>query len=90
MHEEQEPAALACVHIDGVALRVDTQLTVVAALALAGRLQTRLSLAGEARFAVCGMGVCHECRVSIDGQPQRLACQTYCRDGMQISTTGAP
>jgi succinate dehydrogenase/fumarate reductase-like Fe-S protein len=31
------------------------------------------------------MGVCQECRVSIDGQ-RRLACQTLCRDGMQVET----
>jgi succinate dehydrogenase/fumarate reductase-like Fe-S protein len=31
------------------------------------------------------MGVCHECRVMIDGQ-RVLACQTLCRDGMRIDT----
>eukprot|EP01035_Chromulina_nebulosa_P006512 gene6513-8807_t len=32
---------------------------------------------GEARAPLCGMGVCHECRVHIQGRI-RLACQTAC------------
>jgi succinate dehydrogenase/fumarate reductase-like Fe-S protein len=31
------------------------------------------------------MGICQECRVTIDGQ-RRLACQTSCSAGMQVET----
>ncbi|HVL45744.1 MAG TPA: 2Fe-2S iron-sulfur cluster-binding protein, partial [Acidovorax sp.] len=34
---------------------------------------------------LCGMGVCHECRVRIQGRI-RLACQTACAEGMVIDT----
>jgi succinate dehydrogenase/fumarate reductase-like Fe-S protein len=34
---------------------------------------------------LCGMGICQECRVTIDGL-RRLACQTQCRDGMQVQS----
>ncbi|HCI6741169.1 TPA: (2Fe-2S)-binding protein, partial [Klebsiella variicola subsp. variicola] len=35
------------------------------------------------RAPFCGMGVCQECRVTVDGL-RVLACQTLCRAGMQI------
>ena len=74
------------VHVDGIPVRVAADASVVAALAIAGRLCTRRSVDGEARFALCGIGQCQECRVSIDGQPHRLACQVRCRSGMQIAS----
>lgn len=36
--------------------------------------------------ALCGIGVCMECRVRIDGQAHRLGCQTLCKPGMRVST----
>jgi D-hydroxyproline dehydrogenase subunit alpha len=38
----------------------------------------RRSVSGEPRAPVCGMGVCHECAVDVEGRRQ-LACQTLCR-----------
>jgi succinate dehydrogenase/fumarate reductase-like Fe-S protein len=32
------------------------------------------------------MGICMECRVTINGQAHQLACQTLCLEGMQIKT----
>lgn len=74
------------VFVDGHAVRVAAGASVVAALVLAGQLCTRRSVSGEARFALCGMGQCQECRVSIDGTPHRLACQVRCHPGMSIRT----
>ncbi|RSZ59012.1 (2Fe-2S)-binding protein [Massilia atriviolacea] len=74
------------VQVDGRALAVPAGASVIAALALAGTLCTRRSVRGEARFALCGMGYCQECRVVIDGRPHQLACRTACRDGMRIAT----
>jgi aerobic-type carbon monoxide dehydrogenase small subunit (CoxS/CutS family) len=74
------------VYVDGQAVRVGSGASVVAALVLAGRLCTRRSVSGEARFALCGMGQCQECRVTIDGAPHRLACQVRCQAGMVILT----
>lgn len=71
--------------IDGVVVRVPGDTSVAAALARAGCIATRRSLSGESRAAFCGMGVCFECRVRIDGV-ERLACLTPVRDGLQIST----
>ncbi|SHG52193.1 (2Fe-2S)-binding protein [Massilia sp. CF038] len=77
------------VTIDGLALRVDAGISVIGALMLAGRMCTRRSVSGEARFALCGMGQCQECRVTIDGRAHRLACQERCQDGMVIATGDA-
>lgn len=74
------------VRVDGQPVAVPVGASVVAALVLADALCTRRSVRGEARFALCGMGYCQECRVTIDGRPHRLACQTACRAGMEIAT----
>lgn len=71
--------------LDGHPLRVAAGTTVAAALALGGDGTARTSVSGQRRAPLCGMGVCQECRVNIDGQ-RRLACQTLCRDGMQVET----
>ena len=70
-------------HINGHAIRVSAGTTVAAALALAGMPDTRRSVSGEARAPLCGMGICQECRVRIDGRV-RLACQTLCAPDMQV------
>jgi len=41
-----------------------------------------------ARGGFCGMGVCQECRVTIDGVPDRRACMTEVRQGMEVVTDG--
>ncbi|NHZ93256.1 (2Fe-2S)-binding protein [Massilia sp. CCM 8733] len=74
------------VQVDGRPVAVPAGVSVVAALVLSDALCTRRSVSGEARFALCGMGYCQECRVSIDGRPHRLACQSACRAGMVIAT----
>jgi succinate dehydrogenase/fumarate reductase-like Fe-S protein len=72
-------------HLDGRALSVAPGTTVAAALALGSDGNARTSVSGQRRAPLCGMGICQECRVTIDGL-RRLACQTLCRDGMQVET----
>jgi D-hydroxyproline dehydrogenase subunit gamma len=45
-------------------------------------------LTEAARGGFCGMGVCQECRVIVDGLPDQRACMTEVRDGMEICTDG--
>lgn len=73
------------IHIDGQAMAVPAGSSVAAALASAPTGFSRLSVCGEPRAPFCGMGICHECRVTIDGRRQ-LACQTICTGGMRIDT----
>jgi aerobic-type carbon monoxide dehydrogenase small subunit (CoxS/CutS family) len=72
-------------HINGQALRVALGTSVAAALYLAGDGSTRTAVNGKRRAPLCGMGICQECRVTIDGQ-RRLACQTACSAGMQVES----
>lgn len=74
------------VRIDGVPVRVPAGITVLAALDRAGVRVCRTSVTGEPRGALCGMGICQECRVTIDGHPHERACMTACRDGMEVVT----
>lgn len=72
--------------INGKDVQTESGISVAAALARCGVNTTRLSVSGELRSPVCGMGICQECRVTIDGQAHRLACQTLCVDEMKIET----
>ena len=71
--------------INGEPVRVPSGATVAIAVALAGR-NCRRSVTGEPRAALCGMGICFECRVTIDGEPHRRSCQVLCEPGMQVLT----
>ena len=71
--------------LDGTPCTVAAGTTVAAALARQGIPGTRRSVSGEVRAPFCGMGICHECRVDIDGR-RRLACQVACAEGMQVHT----
>ena len=73
-------------HIDGRLVRVKEGSSVAAALRVAGGMgAARTSITGQPRAPFCGMGVCQECRVRIDGR-RMLACQTVCAEGMQVET----
>jgi predicted molibdopterin-dependent oxidoreductase YjgC len=84
--------------IDGQACAVPAGTSVAAALELAA-LQSpatgpraaggvaRRSVQGMPRGPFCGMGICQECRVAIDGRPHRLACQILCAAGMVVVTS---
>lgn len=75
--------------VDGRNVRVARGSSVVAAIALAtdtAGVVTRESVSGAQCGPLCGMGVCQECRVTIDGVRHRLACQTLCAEGMNVKT----
>jgi predicted molibdopterin-dependent oxidoreductase YjgC len=75
--------------VDGRSVAVTAGASVAAAIEAAGVAVFRHSVTGTARAPLCGMGVCHECRVTIDGEPHRLACQTACAEGMRVETAAA-
>ncbi|MFA9273871.1 MAG: (2Fe-2S)-binding protein [Candidatus Aquirickettsiella gammari] len=72
--------------INGTTHQVEPGISVAAALARCGCITTRISVSGTPRAPVCGMGICQECRVTINGQAHQLACQTLCANEMQILT----
>ncbi len=80
MNEGQNTLTLS---IDGKLYRVPVGISVAAALSLCGDDRCRLSISRQPRAPFCGMGVCQECRVTINGL-RRLACQTVCQSDMRI------
>ncbi|MGY4815652.1 2Fe-2S iron-sulfur cluster-binding protein [Pseudomonas chlororaphis subsp. piscium] len=74
------------IYLDRQALTVGDGLSVAAAIANSGDPYTRTSCTGQPRAPFCGMGICQECRMTIDGRRQ-LACQTLCREGMHVERT---
>ena len=60
--------------------------SLAAALLNAGVTSFRQSVHGEMRGPLCGMGICFECRLTIDGQLHVRSCQLVCRPGMEVET----
>lgn len=74
--------------IDGDPYPVRAGISVAAALMNRGIGRFRNSVAGEPRAPLCGMGICHECRVTIDGRWHQRSCLVTVRPGMRIETGG--
>ena len=72
--------------VNGQPVSVPAGTIVAAAIASAGITQLRRSVSGQPRGPVCGMGVCMECRVTINGRTQSRSCQTLCEPGMEVQT----
>ena len=73
--------------LNGRTVRCPDGLTVVGALYHLGDPVTRrTSRAGGPRSLFCGMGVCFECVMTIDGRANVRACWTYVRPGMTVAT----
>ena len=77
--------------VDGRPVEAYQGETVAAALWAAGiRTLGSGPKTGRPRAMYCGMGVCFNCRVTIDGHVNVLACQTPVADGMRIETQQGP
>ncbi len=72
--------------IDGERLECLPGTTVAAAILNAGAAHFRTSVADEARGPLCGMGICFECRVTINGMPHQRSCTALVEHGMEIET----
>jgi D-hydroxyproline dehydrogenase subunit gamma len=72
--------------VNGAPLSVQEGTSVAAAVLIAGETAFRRSVSGEPRGPLCGMGICYECRVTINGEPHARSCQIPCRAGMRVVT----
>jgi aerobic-type carbon monoxide dehydrogenase small subunit (CoxS/CutS family) len=75
------------VEVNGRSVQVVAGTSVAAAVFLAGETRFRTSVSGEPRAALCGMGICFECRVTIDDEPHCRSCQTLVKSGMRIQSS---
>jgi hypothetical protein len=73
------------VFVNGEPVRMRKGAMVVNALLNAG-VACRLSIDGEPRTALCGMGICFECRAKVNGVSHQRTCQIECREGMTVET----
>jgi D-hydroxyproline dehydrogenase subunit gamma len=72
--------------VNGRVVEAPAGAMVSAAVALSGESRFRRSVTGEPRAPLCGMGICFECRVTIDGRPHGKSCQILCEEGMEVRT----
>jgi hypothetical protein len=72
--------------VNGRSITVPEGSAVSTAVALSGEAAFRRSVTGQPRAPLCGMGICFECRVTINGQPHARSCQIICRDRMDVRT----
>jgi thioredoxin reductase len=77
------PVAFTC---DGAAIEGLAGETLAASLIAAGRTMFHPDGTAAARGLFCGMGVCRECLVSVDSEPNVRACMTTLEAGMRVET----
>ncbi len=78
------------VTLDGRAVPARAGESVASALLAAGRqVLSRSAKYHRPRGPFCLSGSCGSCLVRIDGEPNRRACRTPCRDGMRVETQNA-
>ncbi|MBP6004183.1 MAG: (2Fe-2S)-binding protein [Pyrinomonadaceae bacterium] len=69
-------------------ITVENGTTVAAAVLACGTDVFRRSVSGTPRGPLCGMGICFECRVTIDGVRSQKSCNVLATEGMEVVTDG--
>ena len=72
--------------LNGTKIEFDNGTTVAVAILSSGIRNFRSSVTGEPRGPLCGMGICFECRVTINGEKHQTSCTRLAEDGMEIVT----
>ena len=72
--------------INSKQIEVEDGTTVAAAILLSDIAAFRRSVRDDSRGPLCGMGVCFECRVTIDGVAHQRSCNVIATDGMEVVT----
>jgi hypothetical protein len=73
------------IEVNGRTLEVPPDTMASSAFLIAGT-PCRISVSGEPRSALCGMGICFECRAIVDGVRHVRTCQLICYPGMRLET----
>ena len=67
--------------VNGTQVGATSETSVAAAMIMAGE-PCRISVSGEPRGPLCGMGICMECRATVNGRKHQRTCQLLCASGM--------
>jgi predicted molibdopterin-dependent oxidoreductase YjgC len=83
--EARQPVTI---QVDGEAVQAYAGETVATALLALGLHTFRHTDGGEPRSLFCGMGICFDCLVTVDGVENVRACMTPVAEGMVVATGG--
>jgi sarcosine oxidase subunit alpha len=72
--------------LNGKLVQAERGISVAAAVMNNNITRFRRSVTGEARGPLCGMGICFECRLKIDGRSHQKSCQIPLVSGMVAVT----
>jgi len=72
--------------LDGVPIGALPGDTIASALYAAGIRAWRRARPGDERGLLCGIGLCFDCLVTVDGAANLRACQVAARPGMKVET----
>jgi aerobic-type carbon monoxide dehydrogenase small subunit (CoxS/CutS family) len=90
-HGAVERGARVTITVDGEPLPAFLGETLAAAMLADGRRTLRRSpRSGSPRGIFCGMGICYDCLMVVDGRPNVRACMTPVAEGMAASVQEGP
>lgn len=72
--------------VDGKTVTAAEGTSVAAALLNMGVRKFRRSVGQDPRTPLCGMGICFECQLNIDGKAKQKSCQIIVQNGMVVRT----
>ncbi|RMF89000.1 MAG: (2Fe-2S)-binding protein [Nitrospinota bacterium] len=73
------------IEVDGERIIAYPGETIAAALLAAGKYVLRYTpKRHDPRGIFCGMGVCHDCRMIVNGQPNTRTCMTLAEPGCRV------
>lgn len=75
---------------EGEPLEAEAGASVAAALIASERVAWRTTRDGAQRGLFCGIGVCFDCLVDIDGESGQRACMIPLQDGMRVCAAKGP
>ncbi len=87
LHGGLERGRLLSIEVNGEPVGAYEGETIAGALLAAGIRTCRITARrGQPRGLYCGIGLCYECVVVVDGRPNTRACLTYVAPGMRVRT----
>ena len=84
LHQGLERGPAVALTLDGRPVTAFEGESLAAVLLAEGHVATRFTQGGSPRGVFCGMGVCFDCLVVVDGVPNTRACVTWAREGMRV------
>lgn len=72
--------------VDGVPIKAYSGETIAGALLARGQRAWHRTLHGNPRGLFCGMGICFDCTVTVNGEHHVRACLTPVADGMVVES----